>query len=51
MKLYWRYKKDGKWTWTPAKWEHVKNLEPVAEIYAGARSSVDVKLYEKEEEE
>jgi hypothetical protein len=19
MKLYWRIKKDGKWTWTPAK--------------------------------
>ena len=19
MKLYWRYKKDGKWTWTPAQ--------------------------------
>ena len=18
MKLYWRYKKNGKWTWTPA---------------------------------
>lgn len=21
MKLYWRYKKDGKWTWKPAKVE------------------------------
>ncbi len=19
MKLYWRYKKDGKWTWKPAE--------------------------------
>ena len=19
-KLYWRYKKDGKWTWKPVKW-------------------------------
>jgi hypothetical protein len=19
MKLYWRYKKDGKWTWAPAE--------------------------------
>jgi hypothetical protein len=19
MKLYWRYKKDGKWTWKPVK--------------------------------
>jgi hypothetical protein len=19
MKLYWRYKKEGKWTWMPAK--------------------------------
>ena len=21
MKLYWRYKKDGKWTWAPARVE------------------------------
>jgi hypothetical protein len=23
MKLYWRYKKDGKWTWKPALFEDV----------------------------
>jgi hypothetical protein len=23
MKLYWRYKKDGKWTWKKAKLAHV----------------------------
>jgi hypothetical protein len=34
MKLYWRYKKDGKWTWKPGIVTHeedyltvVKNLE------------------------
>lgn len=30
-------------------WADVKNLEPVAEIYAGGgRSNVDIKLYEEE---
>ncbi len=36
MKLYWRYKKDGKWTWRPANvsnedmqwwWDYVKSKE------------------------
>ena len=27
MKLYWRYKKDGKWTWKPAKVSDLVQLE------------------------
>lgn len=27
MKLYWRYKKDGKWTWKPAKIADLVHLE------------------------
>ena len=46
MKYYWRYRKEGRWAWRPAKWEEVKNLEPVAEIEAGVNSNVSVKLYE-----
>jgi len=27
MKLYWRYKKDGKWSWKPANVIVVDNME------------------------
>ena len=47
MKYYWRVKRKGRWSWIPAKWVEVKNLEPVAEIQAGVNSNVSVKLYEE----
>lgn len=25
MKLYWRIKKNGKWTWKPVKWAEMIN--------------------------
>jgi hypothetical protein len=35
MKLYWRYKKDGKWTWKPATWNskgHIEITPPVVTV-------------------
>lgn len=26
MKLYWRFKKDGKWTWKPAIYNKLQNF-------------------------
>ena len=31
MKLYWRYKKDGKWTWAPARVEVDNDTPPEVE--------------------
>ena len=28
MRLYWRIKKDGKWTWTPAIYDMLKDRYP-----------------------
>ena len=26
MKLYWRLKKNGRWTWVAAKWDELCNM-------------------------
>ena len=33
MKLYWRYKKDGKWTWRPASKEFLAAIEDALDLY------------------
>ena len=30
MKLYWRYKKDGKWTWKPARF--IQHEDEIREV-------------------
>ncbi len=41
MKLYWRYKKDGKWTWRPAR---------VDKTFATMKGQQFVVIMEDEEE-
>jgi hypothetical protein len=44
VKLYWRYKKNGKWTWQPVE---RLSLGQIAE-YAGRPDFVDLILEEEE---
>jgi hypothetical protein len=46
MKLYWRYKKDGKWTWRPCHPDHITK----AMVYAAlSKDDPDFKMEEEEE--
>ena len=46
MKLYWRIKKDGKWTWTPAVYDLDRD-----DYHEIPNRPVRVSLYWPEEEE
>lgn len=43
MKLYWRYKKDGKWTWKPA--DKLEAMERFSLIF---RDDIVTKMVEEE---
>ena len=43
MKLYWRYKKDGKWTWKPA------GKQQVHEFIWKLKPDTEFKVVEEEE--
>jgi hypothetical protein len=32
-KLYWRYKKNGKWTWRPASLQFLESIKHVTDMY------------------
>ena len=32
-KLYWRVKKDGKWTWRPASEQFIRAIEETLDVY------------------
>ena len=44
MKLYWRIKKNGKWTWTPATVVDEDDQEVLV-----IKQHVDVSVYQEEE--
>jgi len=32
-KLYWRIKKNGKWTWRPCSKQFLDHIEPILDMY------------------
>ena len=43
-KLYWRIKRNGKWTWRAASEQFLKHIEGAIQLYG-----IDVMLVEEEE--
>ncbi len=41
MKLYWRYKKDGKWSWKPAETYELDTGMYTVDVVEGSRRPVE----------
>lgn len=41
MKLYWRFKKDGKWSWKPAETYEICTGAYYVDVVSGSRRSVE----------